>query len=97
VLLESNAGAWGAVHRNYAEGSAPVAAWVTNSARECWRYGLPPGEEGEDLEAPDPLAYAVTNDGLQAGGGSQAQGTDGFAAFIQHRTIYAARIVEAEE
>jgi len=97
TLLASETGALGALHRNYAEGSAPVAAWVSNSAQDFWRYGLPPGDEAEDVESPDPLSYAITNGGLQAGGESQAASRDGFAAFIQYRTVYAARIVEAEE
>lgn len=96
ALLDSDQGALGALHRNHAEGSAPVAAWVTNSDREFWRYGLPPGGEAEDLESPDPLAYAISNGALQAGGESEAAQRNGFAAFLQYRTIYAARIVEAE-
>jgi len=96
ALLASATGALGALHRNWAEGSTPAAAWVSNSAKEFWRYGLPPGDDEEDIESPDPLSYAITNGGLQAGGESEAAGRDGFAAFIQYRTVYAARIVEAE-
>jgi len=97
-LLSSNSLAVGAVHQNFEEGSAPVAAWVSNWDREFMRYGLPPGDEEEDLEPLDPLQYSISNGALQAGGGMSTPGTrDGFAAFLQYRTVYAARVVEEDQ
>lgn len=97
TLLANEFMAIGGLHRNYVEGSAPVAAWVTNWDKECWRFGLPPGDEAEDLERPEPLQYAISNGALQAGGGWSSPAMDGFAAFLQYRTVYAARIVESAE
>lgn len=96
TLLEDEFNAIGGLHRNYEEGSAPAVAWVTNWAKECRRFGLPPGDEAEDLERPDPLEYSIGNGALQAGGEWSSPAMDGFAAFLQYRTVYAARIVEAE-
>jgi hypothetical protein len=97
ALLSSNVTPVGGVHRNYQEGSAPVAAWVSNFGQEFRRYGLPPGNDEEDLEPPDPLVYRITNGGLQAGGGMATPvARDGFAAFAQLHSVYAARIVEGE-
>jgi len=97
TLLTNKFKAIAGLHRNYEDGSAAVAAWVTNWDKECRRFGLPPGDEAEDLERPDPLDYAISNGALQAGGEWSSPAMDGFAAFLQSHTVYAARIVEAEE
>ena len=97
LLLTNEFMAIGGLHRNYEEGSAPAVAWVTNYDKECRRFGLPPGDEAEDLERPDPLQYAISNGALQAGGEWSSPALDGFAAFLQYRSVYAARVVESEE
>ena len=104
TLLDFWYGATVGFQRNFEDDSAAEVAWATSrypgmSAGRLFRYGLPPGNENEDIECPtNPiLPIADTTRGIVAGGGMQASTPrDGFCAFRQGDDIYAARIVEAE-
>jgi hypothetical protein len=104
VLLDFWYGAEVAFQCNFEDDSAPEVAWATGrypdmSAGRLFRYGLPPGNEDEDMECPaDPvLPIADASHGIVAGGGMQTPTPrDGFCAFCQGDDIYAARIVEDE-
>jgi len=104
VLLDYWYGAEVAFQRNFEDDSAPEVGWATSrypdmSAGRLFRYGLPPGNEDEDVECPtDPiLPIADTTHGIVAAAGMQTPTPrDGFCAFGQGDDIYAARIVEDE-
>jgi len=104
VLLDFWYGATAAFQRNSEDDSAPEVGWATSrypdmSAGRLFRYGLPPGNENEDIECPtDPiLPIADTTRGIVAGGAMETPTPrDGFCAFRQGDDMYAARIAEAE-
>jgi hypothetical protein len=103
VLLDFWYGATVGFQRNFEDDSASEVAWATSrypdmSAGRLFRYGLPPGNEDEDIEDPENpiLPIADTTRGIVAGGGHDDgdDPLDGFCAFRQGDDIYAARIVE---
>jgi hypothetical protein len=104
VLLDFWYGATVGFQRNFEDDSAAEVAWATSrypdmSAGRLLRYGLPPGNEDEDIECPsNPISpIADTTRGIVAGGGMETPAPrDGFCAFRQGDDIYAARIVEGE-
>ena len=104
VLLDFWYGATVGFQRNFEDDSAAEVAWATSrypdlGAGRLFRYGLPPGNDEEDIEDPENpiLPIADTTRGIVAGGGMEIPtARDGFCAFRQGDDMYAARIVEAE-